>query len=209
MDMRMRLPKFGRKTYWTTGLLAAVVALVPSYVRAYELSGSSDAPTLLLGDRVLVSLAAYQVRFPYTEAVLCTRAIPRQGDLVLVQWPGDPGPVFKRVVATGGDRVAMAAHHLVINGQPLAYAPRDGSAFAAAPAENRLGSAFEVETVGGVEHLISFTPGTRDSLAEVIVPEGECYLLGDNRDPSLDSRDKGPVPYGRVGGKVVSAPDRR
>src|SRR5262245_56119632 len=88
--MRIRLPKFGRKTYWTAGLLAAVVALIPSYVRAYELSGSSDAPTLLLGDRVLVSLAAYQIRLPYTDVVLYARTTPRPGDLVLVQWPGDP-----------------------------------------------------------------------------------------------------------------------
>jgi signal peptidase I len=194
---------------WAAALLTAVVALAPSYVRAYTLAGSSDAPTLLLGDRVWVNLASYDVRFPYTDAVLFSRATPRPGDLVLVQWPGDRWPVFKRVVATGGDRVAMEAHHLILNGQPLTYAPHDESAFAAVPPANLLGSVFEVETIGGVEHLISFTPGTRDSFPEVLVPEGQCYVLGDNRDPSQDSRDRGPVPYPGVRGKVVSAPDRR
>src|SRR5262249_22707706 len=152
--------------------------------------------------------ASYDVRFPYTDAVLFSRAKPHSGELVLVQWPGDPWPVFKRVVATGGDRVAMEAHHLILNGQPLTYAPHDNGAFAAAPPENLLGSAFEVETIGGVDHLISFTPGTRDSFPEVRVPEGQCYVLGDNRDPSRDSRDRGPVPYACVRGKVVSAPDQ-
>jgi signal peptidase I len=207
--MRIRLPRVGRKTILSAALLAAVVTLAPSYVRAYKLAGSSDAPTLLLGDHVWVNLASYDVRLPYTDTVLFSRSKPRPGDLALVQWPGDPWPVFKRVVATGGDRIAMEAHHLILNGHPLAYAPRDGSDFAAAPPENLLGSTFEVETIGGVEHLISFTPGTRDSFPEVLVPEGQCYVLGDNRDPSQDSRDRGAVPYWGVRGKVVSAPDRR
>jgi signal peptidase I len=207
--MRIRLPRLGRKTLWTVGLLTAVVALAPSYVRAYKLTGSSDAPTLMLGDVVLVNLASYDVRFPYTDAVLFSRAKPRPGELVLVQWPGDPAPVFKRVVGTGGDRIAMQAHHLIVNGQPLVYAAHDGSAFAAAAPANLLGLVFEVEAIGGVEHLISFTPGTRDSFPEVLVPPGQCYVLGDNRDVSLDSRDRGPVPYGGVRGRVVSAPNRR
>jgi signal peptidase I len=156
-----------------------------------------------------VNLACYDVRFPYTDLVLFSRAKPRLRELVLVQWPGDRFPVFKRVVALGGDRIAINAHHLILNGQPLPYAPHDSSAFAAAPPANLLGSVFEVETIGEVEHLITFTPGTRDSFPEVLVPEGECYLLGDNRDSSLDSRDKGPVPHPCVLGKVVSAPDRR
>jgi signal peptidase I len=103
----------------------------------------------------------------------------------------------------------MEAHHLVLNGQPLTYGPRDGGAFAAVPHENLLGSTFEIETIGGVEHLISFTPGTCDTFPEVRVPEGQCYVLGDNRDSSRDSRERGPVPYSGVRGKVVSAPDRR
>jgi signal peptidase I len=207
--MRIRLRRVGRKTFWSAAALTAVVALGPSYLRAYTLAGASDAPTLLVGDRVWVNLASYDVRFPYTDAVLFSLAKPRPGDLVLVQWPGDPQPVFKRVVATGGDRVAMRAHHLILNGQALRYGPHDGSAFASAPPANRLGSVCEVERIGGVEHLISFTPGTRDSFPEVRVPEGQCYVLGDNRDPSLDSRDKGPVPYPCVRGKVLSAPNRR
>jgi signal peptidase I len=206
--MPILVRRVGRKALWSAAFLTAVVVAAPSYVRAYTLTGSSDAPTLLLGDRVLVNLASYDVRFPYTDAVLFSRARPRPGELVLVRWPGDRWPLFKRVVATGGDRVAMQAHHLILNGRPLTYAPHDGSSFAAAAPANLLGSAFEVETIGGVEHLISFTPGTRDSFPEVLVPEGQCYLLGDNRDPSLDSRDKGPVPYRCVRGKVVSAPDR-
>ena len=73
-------------------------------------------------------------------------------------------------------------------------------------AEPRWGKA---ERIGGVEHLITFTPGTRDLFPEVPVPEGQCYVLGENRDPSRDSRDRGPVPYACIRGKVVSAPDRR
>ena len=207
--MSIRNRRVRRNILWAVAVFSAVFALVPSYVRAYTLSGSSDAPTLLLGDRVWVNLASYDVRFPYTDTVLWARARPRPGDLVLVRWPGDRHAVFKRVVALAGDRIGMKGHHLILNGQPLAYAPSDNSAFASAPPANLLGSVFEVETIGGIEHLITYTPGTRDSFAEVQVPEGQCFLLGDNRDPSVDSRDRGSVPYHCVRGKIVSMPARR
>jgi signal peptidase I len=202
------LRRFGRKTLLAGLLAAATIVVVPAYVRAYTLSGTSDVPTLLLGDTVWVNLASYDVRFPFTDRVVFARQGPRAGDLVLVESPDNGRPIFKRVVALPGDRVEMNDFHLTINDRRLAYVPRDIAAFANVPAENELGSRVELETLGACEHLISYSPGptSRGSFPEVTVPPGSYFLLGDNRGISRDSRDWGPVPRGRIRGRVFTHP---
>jgi signal peptidase I len=202
-----------RKLRWKTlsgaALLVVAFALLTAYVQAYTLSGAFDAPTLLLGDWVWVNRAAYDLRIPYSDRVLWSRAGPALGDLVLVKNPENGNLVFKRVVALPGDRVGMHQHHLTLNGHPLAYAATDPAAFAAVPAENLLGSAFEVETLGAQAHLITYTVGSAtSSFAEVLVPADHYFLMGDNRDSSRDSRTWGPVPRQRLQGGVFWQPRR-
>src|SRR5262249_52626390 len=161
----------------------------------YTISGTSAAPTLLLGDRVLVSHSAYDIRLPYSERVLLTRGNPVLGELVLVASPENGRLIFKRIAALPVDRAAMDEHHLSINGSPLVYPPTDNTAFAFVPPENCLGSVIETEVLGVQAHLITYTPGSAtSSFPEVLVPPDHYYLLGDNRDQSRDSRVWGPVP---------------
>jgi signal peptidase I len=208
----VKYPKWrpGRKLLSAAVLLVVALAVLPAYVGAYTLAGASAAPTLLLGDRVLVNRAAYDVRLPYSDRVLLTRGDPALGDLVLVASPDDGGLIFKRVAALPGDRVARRGHHLSLNGSPRAYAPADGTAFASAAPENVLGSVIETELLGSQAHLISYTPGSpASSFPEFLVPPGHYYLLGDNRDRSRDSRAWGPVPRQSIRGRVVWQPHRR
>ena len=200
-----------RKPRWKTlscaALSVAAFALLPAYVWVYKLSGISDAPTLLLGDHVWVNRAAYDIRLPYSGRVFWNRAGPAPGDLVLVENPDNGHPVFKRVVALPGDRVAMQQHHLTLNGRSLDYAAADRAAFAAVPAENLLGSVVEMETLGAHTHLITITPGTAtSSFPELLVPADHYFLMGDNRDESRDSRSWGPVPRQGVRGRVFVQP---
>ena len=200
-----------RKLRWKTLSCAAIsvaaFALLPAYVWVYKLSGISDAPTLLLGDHVWVNRAAYAIRLPYSDRVLWNRAGPAHGDLVLVESPDNGHRVFKRVVALPGDRVGMHRHHLTINGRSLVYTVTDSAAFAAVPAENRLGSVIEIETLGAHAHLITYTPGSAtSSFPEVLVPADHYFLMGDNRDESRDSRSWGPVPRQHLWGRVVFQP---
>ena len=186
-----------------------VLGLLPAYIRAYTLSGPSDAPTLLLGDRVWVLRGAYDLRFPYTDYVLWTRRQPSLGDLVQVASPRDGRLIFKRVAALPGDRVAMRQHHLRINGTSLAYQAADGAALGSVSAENHLGSAIETEMLGVHPHLITFTPDSpKSSFAELLVPPDHFFLMGDNRDQSQDSREWGPVPRNRIRGRAVGEPQR-
>jgi signal peptidase I len=208
--MNNRKRRLGRKLLSVGVFLVGVLALLPAYVRAYTISGTSAVPTLLLGDWVWVDQSAYDVRLPYSERVLLTRGNPALGELVLVASPDDGRPIFKRIAALPGDRVAMDEHHLRINGSRLAYTAADITAFAFVPPENGMGSVVETERLGEQAHFITYTPGSEtSSFPEVLVPADHYYLLGDNRDPSRDSRIWGPVPRQNIRGKVVRQPHRR
>jgi hypothetical protein len=66
-----------------------VTSLLPSYVRAYRVLGDSDAPGYVTGDRVVVNLAAYDVRIPSSDRVLAPLGNPKPGEMVLLRDPDD------------------------------------------------------------------------------------------------------------------------
>jgi signal peptidase I len=196
-----------KKKLWFWLVLAAVliVALIPSYVRVYRVEGCSDAPSFLVGDRVLLFKAAYDVRFPYTGTVLWTRSDPRPGDVVMYSPPGQDISVFKRVVACPGDTVAMRNNRMLINGTVLQYEKADPDQYRAVAATNRLGDVMEKESGHGAPRVITYTPGAagRSTFADVILAEGQYFVLGDNRDNSLDSRMYGPIRREAIIGRVA------
>jgi signal peptidase I len=166
--------------------------------------GASDAPTYLVGDRVLVNRAAYDVRLPYTDVAVVSLADPEVGDIVLYRSPGSDRLVLKRVVGAPGDLLAMNENHLSVNGTALEYADVDDEAYSHIAATNQLGAVIETESGHGPAHAITYTPGgsCSASFEPVRVPDRHYYLLGDNRDHSEDSRSYGPVPRERILGKV-------
>jgi signal peptidase I len=99
-------------------LLIAAVCL-PQYVSAYTVSGPSEAPTLLLGYRVIVSRAAYDIKLPYSTIRLARVGEPRRADLVLFLVPNRNTLGLNRVVGIPGDRVEMTENRLSINGRPV------------------------------------------------------------------------------------------
>jgi signal peptidase I len=193
-----------RRWVWIVVAALAVVALIPSYVRAYRVAGASDAPSYFLGDRVLVNKAAYDIRLPYSDLVIVSHADPEVGDMILYRSPGSDQLVFKRVVGGPGDMISMRGNHLTVNGTSLEYAGADETAYGSISVANRLGSVIETEVGNGPAHPITYTPGAGRFAAfePVRVPDGHYYLIGDNRDLSEDSRAYGPVPRGRVLGKL-------
>ena len=131
----------------------------------YHVSGNSMNPAMADGDQVLVNRFAYR----WSE--------PRAGDLVVAGNDRNlPGFVVKRVVAVGGQRIAIQDGQLVVDNRPLdeEYLP-DGT---------------RTECAGNACNLM--------------VPEGMVYLLGDNRSESFDSRVVGPVPVSDIVGEVMT-----
>ena len=183
----------------------AVLALTPGWLRAYEVAGPSDAPTLAWGERVAVSHLAYGLQVPYTTREIVSWGGPDRGDMVLFHVPNKGVVGLKRVVAVPGDVVEMRDNRLRVNGREMEYEPRPAADFAALEARNDMGTVVELERSADYAHLVTYTPGESAlrTTAPVRVPEGHYYLLGDNRDQSNDSRTFGVVPREHIYGKVI------
>jgi signal peptidase I len=162
-----------------------------SLVEAFRVSAASEYPTLLPGDRILADKTAYW------------KTDMARGDVVLFHPPtGDWRKNYiKRIVALGGDTVEIKQGELYINDQKL-------------PRELVSAQTTMVDTSGKVvegriyrEHnadkiykifLANDGPQQASDFGKITVPEDHCFVLGDNRSNSLDSRRFGPIAYATI-----------
>ena len=186
-------------------LFLAGLSLVPSYLRAYVLSGPSDIPTVLLGDKVIVNRAAYRLRLPYSTVTLFRTGSPKRGDFVLVQVLNDPrlrSPVIKRIMGLPGETIEIRENRVIVNGRAIPVRDLNPAGFAWVPKAHPIGSVVESED----GHWITFTPGRSEhrNHPPVRLSDGQYFVLGDNRDDSEDSREFGPVSEELLLGKVIA-----
>jgi signal peptidase I len=197
------MPMLNRRRIVLLTLATAAVLLLPVYLRAYSVSGSSDAPTLLLGDTAIVNQAAYWIKLPFSQLKLLHLACPKRGDLVQVLRPDRPLVTFKRVIGLPGETIEIHDNRVLIDGRTLPVKALPRGDFAWVPESHSMGSTVYDED----GHWAAFTPGAgqyRD-LTAVRLNSDEYFLLGDNRDISLDCRTWGPLKENALFGKVIFA----
>lgn len=189
-------------------LLLSVIAIgliiSPSYIRAYMVVGNSDGPAYITGDRVLVNLSSYDIKLPYTDKIIRTVGHPLAGDYVLYRHI-DGTVMIKRIVASPGSKIEMVNNHLKINDQQLLYQSVDPQMAIKLFEKCQLGDMVEREIGNGPDIIISYS-GTEDNHSSFMpqqLPEGMYFILGANRDYSLDSRHFGLVPRESILGKVI------
>jgi len=169
----------------------------------YDVPTGSMEPTILVGERVVVNKLAYGLKVPFTRLRVVTWSEPGRGDVVTFPSPADGQRLVKRVVAVGGDVVAMRQGRLVLNGEPLAYAAASAPGWPLRP-DDEDRHAWLTEDLAGCLHSVMTTdlrPRLRD-WGPVTVPAGHVLVLGDNRDNSADGRVFGFVPSDRLEGRV-------
>jgi signal peptidase I len=162
-----------------------------SVFEAFEIPTASEAPTLLPGDRVLVNKTTFQ------------RRLVRRGDEVVFRVSSEPGLNWvKRVIALPGDTVEVKDNKVLVNGQQLSREPVLRASLGTA-AEEIKGELFE-ETNSSRRYQILFSTDTKPlpDYPQAKVPDGACFVLGDNRNNSRDSRTMGFVALGDVVGDV-------
>jgi signal peptidase I len=164
----------------------------------------SMRPTLLEGDVVFVNRLAYDLKLPLTDVSLLRTGEPQRGDIVTFHSPVDGVRLIKRVVALPGDRVAMQGGVLFVNGQEAHYENLAADVEALAPGVS-VRALRATESLLGRPHAVQYLEGvsSRRSFEPQRVPEGQYFMLGDNRDNSADSRVIGCVARERLIGRAV------
>jgi len=182
-----------------------IVLLVRSFVvEPFRIPSGSMMPTLLVGDFILVNKFAYGLRLPVLNTKILDTGMPERGDIFVFRYPENPSVDYiKRVIGLPGDHIAYRNKVLYINGE---QAPQNyrGTYLGVGGGQAMTGARHLQEDLLGVEHDILVMPGRNvfGGDFEFVVPEGQYFAMGDNRDNSRDSRAWGTVPEKNLVGKA-------
>jgi signal peptidase I len=205
---------------WTAGLFPVIISvfLLRSFiVEPFKIPSGSMIPTLLVGDLILVNKFHYGLRLPVLNTKITEGEKPQRGDVMVFRYPPRPSQDYiKRVVGLPGDTVAYMNKRLTINGQtvPTETVPEifDEDAMRYfKQIEEKLGT--QSHRLLNDEQRPAYVQGTDkffgyegcDYTIEGVtckVPEGHYFMMGDNRDNSMDSRYWGFVPEKNIVGKA-------
>ena len=200
----MKLPLLSEYARSFFPILLIVLLLRSFIAEPFRIPSGSLEPTLLVGDFILVNKFNYGLRLPVLHTKVFKMNEPKIGDIVVFRWPPDPSVDYiKRFVAGPGDHIQYTNKILYINGkqQPqthVSYATdSDGQ-----------GSVWKVEKrqeiLNGIQHDIFVRPDIAGRSYDFIVPNGEYFAMGDNRDDSSDSRYWGFVPEANILGRAMA-----
>ncbi|MBU3021880.1 signal peptidase I [Aestuariibacter sp. A3R04] len=205
-------------------VIAFVLVLRSFLYEPFQIPSGSMMPTLLVGDFILVEKYAYGLKDPVFRTKFVETGAPERGDVVVFKYPEDTNiDYIKRVVGLPGDTVVYQNKQIFIKPHcesggsdcpqlaPVTLTFKERGEFV----QDMVPLLRYSEQLGDVEHDILRNPGrsipssafytqpgTRSN--EWIVPEGQYFVLGDNRENSRDSRFWGFVPDENLVGKAVA-----
>ena len=207
---------------WTAGLFPVIIIvfLLRSFLfEPFKIPSGSMIPTLVINDLILVNKFHYGVRLPVINQKITEGNKPQRGDVMVFRYPPKPSVDYiKRVVGVPGDEVVYSGKRLTINGKVVSTAQvpeffdED---------QTKYFPQFE-EQLGEVKHRVLNDDTRRATISEAEVmdfpnrqnclysvermvckvPEGHYFMMGDNRDNSLDSRYWGFVPDKNIVGRA-------
>lgn len=198
--------------FWFVLKLVLIVVIVRIFVIApFSIPSESMQPRLWNGDYLIASKWPYgysrnSVFFdaPWISGRVLART-PARGDVVIFKHPVSGEDYIKRVIGVPGDTIAMRRGQLILNAKPVAKTRLDDFEIALSPNTQCASGGREVagesggrvcryprfrETLPGGRsyEVLDLTSTPEDSTSAVKVREGELFVMGDNRDRSMDSR---------------------
>jgi signal peptidase I len=217
LNMVKRKPKSSTtadniKTIVYAGLIAVVIRTF--LFEPFFIPSGSMVPTLLVGDYVFVAKYAYgytHFSFPFSPPLFSGRIpgwAPKRGDVVVFRLPRDTTVDYvKRVIGLPGDTIQVTGGELYINGNEVQRVD-DGTYTDDSDGEPVVAGQFRESLPGGKTHIVlkQTDQGFMNNTPVYTVPPGDLFMMGDNRDNSLDSRvldDVGYVPIENVLGPAT------
>ncbi len=188
------------REYLEAAIIAVLLALFirAFVVQAFKIPSGSMKPTLLIGDHILVNKFVYGVKIPFTDHSILQIKKPKRGDIVVFKWPRNEKKDFiKRVIGVAGDTIEIRDDALYVNNEKIEtkyvgmYRDRD------------IGRAHQyLEFLGETNHYILDVYKKNEDFGPQVVSENAIFVMGDNRDQSLDSRYWGFVSLNKLKGKA-------
>jgi signal peptidase I len=183
----MSFQKSTVREYFESIVIAVILALFVRtwVVQAFKIPTGSMENNLLIGDHLLVNKFVFGPGPSAVERALLPMREPRRGDVVVFKYPDEPERDFiKRVIGLPGDNVELRSKKVYINGQALDE-----------PYVHFLEAASEAQEVTSFD--------VRERYGPVRVPDGQYFVMGDNRDNSQDSRYWGFLPRHYIKGRAM------
>ncbi|WP_461208702.1 signal peptidase I [Desulfocurvus sp. DL9XJH121] len=165
---------------WAEALIFALLLalFIRSFVvQAFKIPSGSMLQTLQIGDHLLVNKFIYGIKIPFTDITMIPVSDPEFGDVIVFEYPRDPSMDYiKRVIGLPGDTIEVVDNHVIRNGEAVAEPYISG--------------------------LPPKGPLARTHFGPIEVPQGKYFMLGDNRNNSMDSRYWGFVDRSAIVGKA-------
>ena len=180
----------------------AVLIIRSFIIEPFRIPSGSMIPTLLIGDFIVVNKFTYGIRLPVIKTKILANNTPSRGDVVVFRFPLDPSiPFIKRVLGLPGDEILYKDKKLFINGSAITYSEKE-TFLGKKSSRQYTGAEKMIETHSEGSHTILVRPNSVSAGGSFKVPEGQYFVLGDNRDNSRDSRFWGFVPEENLVGKA-------
>jgi signal peptidase I len=175
-------------------------------VQAYSIPSPSMEGTLMVGDYLMANNAVFGAHIPFTDVRLPALRDPKHGEIVVFR-PTYNDPIIdvvKRVIGTPGDTLRMEGTTVYRNGQALSepYAHYLDAPDEPVEVQNPDAPRWHREALAPGVDAAAYRP-TRNHWGPIVVPQGHYFLMGDNRDQSLDSRFMGFIPRDVIRGKPM------
>jgi signal peptidase I len=198
--------------WWVTEIRPLLVLAVILFAIRSSLADWNDVPTgsmkptILEGDRVYVNKLAYDLKVPFTTLHIAQWSNPQRGDIVVFYSPYDGQRLVKRVIGLPGDTVELRNDALILNGHPIEYGPIAEELLRDTSPGDRGSHIFAIEQLPGQTHAVAAWPSVRAKrdFGPLTVPEGQYFMMGDNRDDSFDSRYWGTVDRKKIIGRATA-----
>ncbi len=214
---RLRQPLWVEYTAGLFPVILIVFGLRSFVVEPFKIPSGSMIPTLMIGDLILVNKFSYGVRLPIIHTKIADLGSPDRGDVMVFRYPRNESENYiKRVVGLPGDTVSYLNKRLKINGEFVELDPDgryvDSERLTEVPKyleslgekpHNILTNLEKAPDIRPVEQfpMISNCRYSSDGIV-CKVPDNHYFVLGDNRESSLDSRFWGFVPEKNIVGKA-------